>query len=307
MKPYFKSDSQIATSSYVEAEFAQLKTRVFKNELPKRVDKFILGHLEYLDGRLKLTYGASNEEMIVDEEEDGCKISNLQNSAESCIDLQESLNKIENWRGKIEQSTSDRIRKPNYLTPCPDWDFVDKTVGIPLLKNGSLCNATTVNREQIIVRETCTFDSIFQIIATGIGMRNDYKSAMEKLNQTNSFMKLIIDILKHGKIAASDYCTRATILCDIPIFYKKLCTRSISSLNANCNAAHLAEYLFQNMSSYTSTYDCPNCGYSCRTTSPMCNINVDEIFKNGLRNMQTAIDDDVIKKRMTTCNSCEYC
>nr|XP_034171855.1 uncharacterized protein LOC117600474 isoform X2 [Osmia lignaria] len=100
MKPYFKCGSQIATSSFVEAEFAQLKTRVFKNELPKRVDKFILRHLEYLDGRLRLTFNASNQETILDE-----AISNLQDSAEvsadkvpvGCINLQESLNEVENW------------------------------------------------------------------------------------------------------------------------------------------------------------------------------------------------------------------
>lgn len=57
MKLYFKRGSHIATSSFVEAEFSELKTRVFKNQLPMRIDKFIIRHLEYLEGRLRLTAG----------------------------------------------------------------------------------------------------------------------------------------------------------------------------------------------------------------------------------------------------------
>ncbi|EFN66884.1 120.7 kDa protein in NOF-FB transposable element, partial [Camponotus floridanus] len=49
MRSYFKRGSQIASSSFVEAEFSALKTRVFKNQLPMRIDKFIIRHLEYLE------------------------------------------------------------------------------------------------------------------------------------------------------------------------------------------------------------------------------------------------------------------
>jgi len=53
MLPYFKVDSVIATLSSVELEFANIKYRVFKNEFPLRIDKFIIRHLEYIDGRIK--------------------------------------------------------------------------------------------------------------------------------------------------------------------------------------------------------------------------------------------------------------
>lgn len=67
MRPYFKHDSKIATSSYVEAEFAELKTRAFRNQLPMRIDKFNFRHIEYLDEKLKLTSGESNQKLIVSE------------------------------------------------------------------------------------------------------------------------------------------------------------------------------------------------------------------------------------------------
>lgn len=154
------------------------------------------------------------------------------------------------------------------------------------------------------MRETCAFDSIFQIVASGMGMRSVYKTDMTALT-SNIFIKLVIDVLTRGKITANDYGTRAMILCNIPIFYKKLCTRTISSLNANCNAAHLAEYLIQNIPSCTTLYDCNICAHNYRRSSPTCHINVDELLKSGLNNMQQAINDNVIAKKITTCSVCK--
>ncbi|KYN18587.1 hypothetical protein ALC57_09101 [Trachymyrmex cornetzi] len=113
----------------------------------------------------------------------------------------------------------------------------------------------------------------------GMDMHNNYKTAIETLHQTNAFIKLITEILKRGKIVASDYCARATILYDISIFSK--------------------EYLFQNMPSCTTAYECVECGHNYRKTSPTCNINIDEILRNGLQNIQKAIDNDIITKRVT--------
>lgn len=52
MRPYFQRSGEIATSSAVEAEFADIKNREFKGQLPMRVDKFIIQHLDLLDAKL---------------------------------------------------------------------------------------------------------------------------------------------------------------------------------------------------------------------------------------------------------------
>jgi hypothetical protein len=62
MRPYFKSGAEIATSSAVESLFAEYKTRLFKGCIPMRVDKFVVNHLDYLDGRLRLDYAANATE-----------------------------------------------------------------------------------------------------------------------------------------------------------------------------------------------------------------------------------------------------
>lgn len=375
MRPYFKRGSPIASSSFVEATFSELKHRVFKNQLPLRVDKFIIRHLEYLEGKLLLTNSTSEKIMPLskaisspvktsntmyidesfaigtnkeekkeeqkeeqkieqkeeekeekksktekkDETEEKRKKGTKENTEIKEIESEneitrESLNEIENWRCKIKKETSINKKetatkriKSNYLTPCADWDLVptNKNIGIPILRNGSICSATTMDSEQIVVRETCAFDSIVHIIVNSITMHENYKTYLNEFISSNDFIKLITDIVTRGKIIAKDYSARAKILCNIPIFNKTMCTRSISSINANCNAAHLSEYLFKNIPSSTTTYNCNNCSHSYCRTSPICNINVDVILKNGLNYMQEAINDNIIARKESSCSNCK--
>lgn len=62
----------------------------------------------------------------------------------------DSLNEIENWRCKIKRESPLKFKfvkrktsenekvtkreKPNYLTPCADWDLIphNKVVGVPI-------------------------------------------------------------------------------------------------------------------------------------------------------------------------------
>lgn len=64
MRPYFKIGTEIATSSSVESIFAEYKNRIFKGCIPMRVDKFVISHLTYLDGRLRLDFAATQESKI---------------------------------------------------------------------------------------------------------------------------------------------------------------------------------------------------------------------------------------------------
>lgn len=189
---------------------------------------------------------------------------------------------MENTQG-ISKST-----RQNYLTSCPDWNFIDskKAIGIPTTKNGSLCNATIVNKEHIVVTKTCAFDALLHIVASGTRMRENYKQDIGELVPKNLFLKLVLDILKRGKINANDYSAKAKILCNIPIYNKqqwKLCTRGIAFLNANSNVAHLAEYLFQDVPSFMRSYNCLNCGHNYSNRSATYNINVDVILKESRR------------------------
>jgi len=50
MRPFFKRSGEIS----VEAEFLDLKNRCFKDQLPMKVDKFVIQHLNFLDAKIML-------------------------------------------------------------------------------------------------------------------------------------------------------------------------------------------------------------------------------------------------------------
>jgi len=54
MRLYFNRLGEIATSSSVEAEFSDLKNRVFKGQLSMKIDKFVMQHLHFLDAKVIL-------------------------------------------------------------------------------------------------------------------------------------------------------------------------------------------------------------------------------------------------------------
>lgn len=105
------------------------------------------------------------------------------------------------------------------------------------------------------------------------------------------------------------YIEHASILQDLSLFQKAITifTRSIKRLNANCNAAHLSEYLFKNECSYMYTKSC-SCGTTESREIVTCNVNVDILLQQSLHQMQCAIDDmKNIKAKCRTCNVMSKC
>ena len=61
MVPHFQSNNSTASSAHVEAEFNNIKNGLFKHEnLPTRVDRFIIRHLGYIEGNMRLSTAAVN-------------------------------------------------------------------------------------------------------------------------------------------------------------------------------------------------------------------------------------------------------
>lgn len=348
MRPYFQIDEEIATSSSVKAEFADLKHRAFKGKLPMRADKFVLQHLDYIDGKIKLAScqksilntdveqqnkithnysSASSVEMQTEEISfDISTYSNVNNrnitedidtdhineksTASDTIDSEDQLqcNIYENWRGRFRQSPQEQCsiakkrRKPSYLDKCPEWDFIKlaKDQHIPLMQNGNTCKSVTINGKVINVSQTCAFDAILHLVASGIASIKCYEDIIK--SSENRSINLITSILESGKIIANHYSERAKILMDLPLFSDTLTmyTRTIYKLNTNCNVAHLINYLFPDISSCRATIEC-SCGYlQTRQTIELC-INVDTLLCKGLQYMQEAIDNILA---ITKCAKC---
>lgn len=79
----FQCDKITATSSAVEATFADLKHRILKGELPMRIDKFIIKHIDSLQAKTLL---ALADERIA------CKDTTVENE-------KNMWNAVKKWRG----------------------------------------------------------------------------------------------------------------------------------------------------------------------------------------------------------------
>jgi len=350
MRPFFKRSGEIAASSFVEAEFSDLKNRCFKGQLPMKVDKFVIRHLNFLDAKIMLAsdekdipviddvlsqrndqmqnmlrsqdnnaievdnkdnliktdistkskisevctnekhevsfidsskdtiHNSSSEETIYNIENDSdiainnnttdtieCESDDIESSAKKNSNDTRDIDKThclwnisENWHGLVNSTTNEqevpikKRAKPSYLDKCPEWDYLKniKSSNLPLISNGSKCKPIKRGQSMMTVQETCAFDSLLQLVASGIATHAAYRNAVE--SSSDSIIRLAISLLEDGRILSKHYNERASILQNLPLFRDsvKSYTRNIKRLNANCNVAHLADNLFLNEPNY---------------------------------------------------------
>lgn len=175
-------------------------------------------------------------------------------------------------------------------------------ITIPLLKNGSLLKGSRCGDHFIVVRETCAFDSLTQVVTNAIVTNSIYADIIIAKNNTFcNFAKSISFITKN--ITNSCYQERTQILNNVPIFETIPYRRNVMHLNANCNVSHLAEYLFADFPSLTINKKCVNCNHENVRNIPVLSINVNILLKNGFSEIQNAVLD-ANQERKSTCKEC---
>lgn len=175
---------------------------------------------------------------IDDKDSTGKRERELNASNVSDISNVNEWNTCENWHGlvnpindmnklddiikcsqELPKSKPKKRYKPSYLDKCPEWDFLNniKSFNLPLIINGSKCKPLHIKQGQsLILQETCAFDSLLQIIASGIAANIEYRSAIE--SSSDKIFQLARSILETGKILTTHYIERASILQDLPLF-----------------------------------------------------------------------------------------
>lgn len=149
--------------------------------------------------------------------------------------------------------------------------------------------------------QTCAFDSIFQVIVSGLLANRVY---YENLQSSDCpIINLAQNVSNKKKITKENYVQRAKILLTTFIFQNNVTTytRNIKRLVAECNA-HLAQFLFEKEPSYSYRVEC-FCGYVNSRKSQLMDVNVDMILCSGLHLIQEAIDDCMITEK--TCFNCK--
>jgi len=119
-----------------------------------------------------------------------------------------------------------------------------KRVTIPLLKNGSLLKAIRYGNNFIVVRETCAFDSLTQVITNAIVTNEAYHDVIT--NKNNNFCNFAesISIMNSIRVTSNIYQERAKILSNVSIFQMQS-YQNVMHLSTNYNVAPLAECYWQ--------------------------------------------------------------
>lgn len=154
-----------------------------------RIDKFIVRHIEWLRGKVLLSIANNNTtaESIMDATDETMKTENMWNAVENWKGLTkqehnlDSIDANENEENN-KKEPKNKKRKITYLDDCPDWDHMStlQRITIPILKNGSLLKGTRCDDHFIVVRETCAFDSLTQILANAIATNPTYANTYYK-------------------------------------------------------------------------------------------------------------------------------
>jgi len=139
------------------------------------------------------------------------------------------------------------------------------------------------------MKDTCAFDSLLQVVMSTIAINPAYKEAIDATD--NKTVKLAKRLLTDDKVIAAAKAERARILKNVPIFESTRYTRQLETINANCNAAHLVEYVLY--PSYIRSLYCKTCKATSKRSFTFLNINVDIILQNGPGHMQEAINSAI--------------
>jgi len=117
------------------------------------------------------------------------------------------------------------------------------------------------------------------------------------------FLQLATKIANQGKISKNEYAARASFLTSLSLFQETKYTTQFHSLDTMCNAAHLAEYTFQTLSSLQRDKTCTTCNYVNNRKFTAVSINVNIILHEGWQYIQESINDMRSTKQM--CPKCD--
>lgn len=279
MHGVFQYGSFNATSAAVESEFSDLKRRTFNNiSLPLRVDKFVARHILSLAGKIKLATADVKIESSLDEKDQsreddpmplslGDEISTSSKLQKEIADPLSDINTCKrkkniidaeeaqaehNWRNKNQS----RRKKFKYGDPCP-WINADKFVltDLPTIPNGNLCPVVREREKSFVIRNTCGFDSLCQIIAVTAINESYYKDAI--VNCSSPIFTCVKEFLCTG-LSKKFYVKRVNAL-NIPNLLSENRSRRIIQIIATSNVADMATWIFKDDASCIKTKHCLAC------------------------------------------------
>ncbi|CAI6372658.1 unnamed protein product [Macrosiphum euphorbiae] len=236
------------------------------------------------------------------------------NSDESDINIimTDELMAQENWRNKAEKPIKVKKEKTNrfskYTSPCPDIRRVLNTSGLrstslSVILNGNLLPAVKVNKQKILIFNTCAFDTLLVAISVSYIDSKSFILFIDN-NQTNPFIKLCRDVARHGSTSLT-YEQRDNLLVESGLFnISPVESAATSILDANVNVIAFCNKVLSGIPSSIQTLVCTICNKKkvCYNST----IILDELSKmNGcLKEINTYLNK-YIEKREKWCPNCK--
>lgn len=273
MLPIFKYGNITKTSSTSESLFQNLKSIVFKHkQLPVRIDEFLEIHATSILG--------SNNIIKSNYEHDKPHKSKEISSDSFCVIEKEQ--DIENWMGL---GVTKKKSKPNFLAIDPTISHYNensrtKSQVIGILRNGICSDLLPINIDGLnyTFSNTCTFDSVFQLLCTTYVDDNQYMKFLNKNIEYDRFLKLVSCALRDG-INVQTYNKRAVILKRYHEKELKAITYNMFNINCATTANYTIGRVFENWPSLTEKICCSDCKRKSHRSFPsiLANMQTDTI------------------------------
>lgn len=195
-----------------------------------------------------------------------------------------------NWRNKNENR-----KKPfRYADPCP-WFNATMTfyADLPIIPNGNVCSVVRDKGQSISVRNTCSFDSLCQILAFAASHNAAYKDKVT--TSTSPIFSCVHELLGPG-LSSKFFAMRANIL-NIPQLKPNNHRNSIIKIVATSNAGDMASWMLKDDPSYVRTKSCPTCKKESVKRSVIMSVDFDKWIENGACRILDALNWDDSRTR----------
>lgn len=197
--------------------------------------------------------------ITVDEQEEGHGQKRLciACSQSSKRKMKIALNEIENW-GNLGQPKK-KVRRALYLNhtnrDLDDILYSSNCRTIPIIKNGDSesLKFVTLEKEMISLTNTCSLDSLFQILLAGVTDRENILQYLHQERYSDDLFDMVLNV-SGKKIETSTYKKRASIF--LEYFKKNLDPNLIEAVDCACNIISLANFLFKSTPSFKEKAVC---------------------------------------------------
>lgn len=329
----FNSTNFTATSSSSESEFKNIKHLM--GIKTSKVSVFVNMHLEQIFGRtISALSNLKSADVVADamstkaeNASSGQNIRRENRSSSLCAiehdhDLSTSLNrsrsesdiveavpkeKEENWKGRNRTLAEVRRSRVSALEPH-DIDYICQD--IPLLRNGYTYKRRKAGQKSIIVKNTCSMDSVFTIYAAAFLDNRVTNDEMKNSTSENEFSFLVKSVFTTKGKSDLLYINRTNLLLQIFVdeIYGSQITEDANTKTVDCYTGiggffdNLVKRDQYRIASAKTTKRCMNCEYVFERFSACLPFFASIHTNVNLTNLQQYISNDGVTA--STCREC---